>query len=58
MKKKKIDPIKQEEQYLEFLQKRLNSKNYKSNVSKEEYEKTKLKYEKVKLKLKFLKNEK
>ena len=40
----------QEEQYLAFLKKRLESKNYKSNVSKEEYDKTKAKYDKAKLK--------
>jgi hypothetical protein len=41
--------------YLNFLKKRLDSKNYKNNVSDEEYEKTKAKYEKEKLKLKLLK---
>jgi hypothetical protein len=44
-----------EEEYVAFLKKRLESKNYKENVSKEEYEKTKEKYEKAKLKLRFLK---
>jgi hypothetical protein len=45
----------QEEDYVAFLKKRLESANYKANVSKEEYEKTKQKYEKAKLKLRFLK---
>jgi hypothetical protein len=56
--KQKVNPIKQEEDYLAFLKKRIESKNYKNGVSAEEFEKTKLKYEKAKLKLKFLKNEK
>jgi hypothetical protein len=51
----KKDIIKETEQYLEFLTKRLNSKNYKNNVSKEEYEETKAKYDKAKLRLKLLK---
>ena len=46
------DRIKQEEDYLAFLKKRLDSKNYKNNVSKEEYEKTQAKYDKAKLVLK------
>jgi hypothetical protein len=52
--KNKINPIKQEEDYVAFLKKRLESDNFKSSVSKEEYEKTKFKYDKAKLKLKFL----
>lgn len=44
--------------YLEFLKKRLASKHYKENVTKEEYEKTKAKYDKEKLKLKLLGNKK
>jgi hypothetical protein len=51
---KKSDPIEQERQYVEFLRKRLDSDNYKANVSKEEYDKTKAKYDKAKLKLRFL----
>lgn len=47
--------IKKEEEYIAFLKKRLNSENYKSAVSSEEYEKDKLKLDKAKLKLKFLK---
>jgi hypothetical protein len=53
-KNKKIDLIGQEEKYVEFLKKRLDSKNFKDNVSSEEFEKTKAKYDKAKLKLKFL----
>ena len=44
----------QDEDYAVFLKKRLDSKNYKNNVSKEEYDKTKAKYDNVKLKLKIL----
>ena len=46
-----------EEEYVEFLRKRLASENYKSNVTPEEYEKTKKKYERAKLKLKFLRED-
>ena len=46
--------IKQEEEYVAFLEKRLASKNYKSNVSEEEYNKTKAKLEKARLKLRLL----
>ena len=45
---------KQEEDYAAFLKKKLESANYKSNVSKEEYDKTKAKYDKVKLKLRLI----
>lgn len=41
--------------YMSFLEKRLNSANYKANVSPEEYEKTKEKYKKEKLIQKLLK---
>lgn len=51
----KAQQIKHDEEYLEFLKKRLDSKNYKSNVNEEEFNKTKEKYEKLKLKLRFLK---
>jgi hypothetical protein len=54
MAKQKFD-IKKEEEYMEFLKKRLDSKNYKANVTEEEYAKTKAKYEKVKLVLKLMK---
>jgi hypothetical protein len=55
MKKSKSEETKQETQYLEFLKKRLASKNYKANVSAEEYDKTKQKYDKAKFRLKILK---
>jgi len=48
--------IEQEEQYVQYLKKKLNSENYKDSISKEEYEKEKKKYDKAKLKLKFLKD--
>lgn len=44
-----------DEDYLAFLKKRLDSKNYKASVSSQEYEETKKKYDKVKLKLRLLK---
>ena len=53
--KKPKNIVKETEEYLIFLKKRLDSVNYKSNVSKEEYEKTKEKYDKAKLRLKLLK---
>lgn len=53
--KKTKDIAKETEEYLVFLKKRLDSSNYKANVSKEEYEKTKEKYDKAKLRLKLLK---
>ncbi len=40
--------------YIEFLEKRVNSQNFKSNVSNEEFEKTKEKLKREKLKLKLL----
>jgi hypothetical protein len=46
--------LKQEQDYVAFLKKRLESKNYKKNVSSEEYEKTKAKYDKAKFKLRLL----
>jgi hypothetical protein len=48
---KKFD-LKQHKNYIEFLEKRLNSKNYKANVSEEEYNKTKEKLDKARLVLK------
>ena len=54
MAKQKFD-IKKEEEYMEFLKKRLDSNNYKANVTEEEYAKTKAKYEKVKLVIKLMK---
>jgi hypothetical protein len=56
-KKIKRDPIEQEEQYVAFLKKALESENYKQSVSKEEYDKTKYKYDKAKLRLKILKED-
>lgn len=53
--KKTKDFIRETEEYLEFLKKRLESKNYKANVSEEEFKKTKEKYDKAKLRLKLLK---
>jgi len=47
--------IKHEEDYISFLEKRLNSDNFKKNVSKEEFEKTQNKLKKSKLVLKILK---
>jgi hypothetical protein len=46
--------IEQEKKYMEILKKRLESKNYKNNVSPEEYAATKSKYDKVKFKLRTL----
>ncbi len=58
MAKKKLNKaqqLKQEEDYVAFLKKRIDSKNYKNSVSEEEYQKTLAKYDKAKLKLKFFK---
>lgn len=57
-KKQIVDPVEQEEKYVEFLKTRLNSENYKTNTTSEEYKNTKKKYDKAKLKLKFLKESK
>lgn len=46
---------KQLEEYVAFLKKRLESTNYKANVSKEEYNKEKAKYDKAKFRLKLAK---
>lgn len=53
--KNKDKQIEREEEYIEFLKRRLESDNYKTNVSKEEYELTKKKYDKAKFKLRVLK---
>jgi hypothetical protein len=53
----KEDKVKQEEDYVAFLRKRLDSENFKNNSTKEEYEKTQRRYDKAKLKLKFLKED-
>lgn len=52
--KKKNDLI-QLEEYVIFLKKRIESKNYKANVTPEEFEKTKIKYDRAKFRLKVLK---
>lgn len=54
MAKNKQPTRRQEEDYMKFLKKQLDSKNYKSAVSKEEYAKTQAKYDKVKLKLRLI----
>jgi hypothetical protein len=51
----KKDPIQHETEYVEFLKRRLESENFKANVSPEEYQETKKKYERAKFKLKMLK---
>lgn len=53
-KNKKRDVVADTKQYVAFLEKRLASKNYKANVSKEEYDKTKEKLDKARLRLKLL----
>jgi hypothetical protein len=52
--KKKLSPLEHECNYVAFLKKRLESENFKENVTPEEYEATKAKYEKAKFKLKML----
>jgi len=49
--------LKEHKQYIQFLEKRLASKNYKANVSEEEFNKTKAKYDKAKLILKLHEDE-
>ena len=51
----KQQQIDHEEKYVDFLHNRLTSKNYKANVSAEEFAKTKDKYDKAKFRLKTLK---
>ena len=46
--------LEHEREYVEFLRKRVQSANFKANVDKEEFEKTKRKYDKAKLKLKMM----
>lgn len=53
--KNKKTELEKEQDYHDFLKKRLESKNYKANVSSEEYEETKKKFDKVKLRLRLLK---
>ena len=50
----KQEELKHEREYVEFLKKRLNSENFKRNVSEEEFEKTKAKYDKAKFRLRLL----
>ena len=52
--KKKFN-LEDHKKYIAFLEKRLNSKNYKANVSIEDFDKTKGKLKKAKLILKFYK---
>lgn len=47
--------LQQEQSYVAFLKKRVESKNYKAAVTPEEYAITKAKYDKAKFKLKMLK---
>jgi hypothetical protein len=47
--------LEREEEYVDFLRKRLNSDNFKENESKEVIEKTKKKFNKAKLKVKMMK---
>lgn len=55
MSSKKNQPTtKQRQDYITFLEKRINSKNYKNNVSAAEFEKTKEKLDKERLKLKLV----
>ena len=54
-KQSKAEQIKTTEDYIAFLRKRLDSKNYKANVSPEEYQKTKEKLDKAKFRLKIMK---
>lgn len=51
---KKLDELQKHTDYMAFLKKRLESENFKRNVSQEEYDKTKAKYDKAKLVLKLL----
>ena len=50
--------IAHEMEYVDFLRKRLDSDNFKKNVTEEEYELTKKKLDKAKLRLKFLLDDK
>lgn len=57
MKKKqnnKQEEIQNHKDFVEFLRKRVQSGNFKNNVSKEEYDKAMKKYDRAKLKLKFM----
>ena len=50
----KMPTKKQRLDYIKFLEKRLSSKNFKSNVSEEEYTKTKQKLDNERLKVKLM----
>jgi hypothetical protein len=52
MKKKQKSKLEQHKDYITFLEKRVNSENFKNNVSKEEYDKNVAKLKKAKLLLK------
>lgn len=52
MKKKQKSKLEQHNDYIAFLEKRVNSENFKNNVSKEEYDKNVAKLKKAKLLLK------
>ena len=56
MKKKqsKQEQLQHERDYVDFLEKRLSSTNFKKNVSEEEFQKTQEKYKNVKFKLRLL----
>ena len=53
--KKKVNKVEHEEKYVEFLRKRVQSVNFRQNVTKEEFDKTKKKYDNAKLKLRMMK---
>jgi hypothetical protein len=55
-KRTKEQLIEQEEKYIAYLKKKLESENYKKVISKEGYEREKRKYDNAKLLLKFLKS--
>lgn len=54
MSKKKPNIIEETKQYIQFLEKRLASNNYRTKVSREELQKTKDAYDKAKQRLKLL----
>lgn len=54
MPKKQTYNRKDVEGYIKFLKKRIESKNFNKNATKEEIEKTKLKLAKEKLRLRFM----
>jgi BMFP domain-containing protein YqiC len=53
--KKKRDEKEELKQYIAFLEKRLASKNFKANVTAEDYKKTKDQLSKARFRLKLLK---